>query len=71
MCAKRIVSEPVERESIQEVMMRARLLEQQALREADPVRRSSLQTEAAGLRSEGLRRLRHCVVSHCGYASGE
>lgn len=69
MCAKRIgfrsprVGSKAPKESIQDLMMRARLLEQEALRTSDPARRSSLQTEADGLRSEARQRLKRCVAS--------
>ncbi len=60
--ARRETVQAVHRESLQELMLRARLLEQEALRESDPARRSSLQTEADGLRSEARERLRRCVA---------
>ena len=69
MCARRIASRGIkERKSIQELMLRARLLTQQAQREPDPALRSRLETEAAELSSEARRRLRACVASQC--ASG-
>ncbi len=72
MCARRVGSRiPKERKPIQELMMQARLLEQQAQREADPALRSRLEREAAGLRSEVERRLRRCVESQSVCASGE
>lgn len=75
MCAKRIgfrvSSKPQARESIQDLMMRASLLEQQALRENDPARRLALQTEAGDLQFEARQRLKRCVVSRSVCASGE
>lgn len=69
MCARRVGSRiSKERKSIQELMMQARLLEQQAQREADPALRSRLEMEAGELASEARQRLRRCVASQC--ASG-
>lgn len=65
MCPRRVASRSVRRESIQELMLRARLLDQEALREVDAVRRSALEKETGALWSEARRRLRPCVVPRC------
>lgn len=69
MCARRIASRGIkERKSIQELVLQARVLSQQAQREPDPALRSRLEMEAAELSSEARQRLRRCVASQC--ASG-
>ncbi len=71
MCPRRTAARPEGRESIPDLMLRARLLEQEALRESDSVRRSALRREVEDLRSEARRRLKRCVASQCACASGE